>query len=249
MKYEAKNIVGIANSTATGTIWISLTWQQAKTNCEILGVNYHLITDNEWLTIAKNAEQISSNWNSSVVGTGFMYSGHNDNGPANSLLADTNDSNGYYLTGDVVGSNQRRTLTLSNNEVIWDLAGNVWEWVNDSMPIASRYHGGDQGWMSYNSDDGTGKIATLVSSLKAPSSGYNAKNGMGRYYDGYSLAGTYNSINEAPDFCIGYCSSTTVFLRGGHWNNGANTGVFTLDLDAGSSDSLTGTGFRCSYTP
>ena len=75
-----------------------------KTNCEVLGANYHLITDNEWLTIAHNIEMVSTNWNSSVVGTGFIYSGHNDNNPSNSLVADTNDSNDYYGTNDGVSS-------------------------------------------------------------------------------------------------------------------------------------------------
>ncbi|MFW5704377.1 MAG: hypothetical protein ACOCXG_00915 [Nanoarchaeota archaeon] len=265
MKYEAKNVGGIANSTASGTPWVSLTWQQAKTNCEALGVDYHLITDNEWLTIAKNAENVASNWNSSVVGTGFMYLGHNDNNPANSLAADTNDSNGYYGTNDGVSSpgdnsysnfpsndarayqGQRRTLTLSNGEVIWDLAGNVWEWVNDSMPVDSRYHGGDQGSMSYSSDDGTGKIASDVPTLKIPSNGWNANNGMGRYFDGYDLA--YNSINEAPDFCTGYCSFTAVFLRGGYWGDGARAGAFAFSLNNGPSRSNAVYGFRCSYTP
>jgi len=267
MKYEAKNVGGIANSTASGNPWVSLTWQQAKSNCEALGTDYHLITDNEWLTIAKNAENIATNWNSSVVGTGFMYLGHNDNNPANSLAADTNDSNGYYGTNDGVSSpgdnsynnfpsndarayqGQRRTLTLSNGEVIWDLAGNVWEWVNNSMPIASRYHGGDQAWMSYSSDDGTGKIASLVPALMTPSSGWNANNGMGRYYDGTSLAGAYNSISEAPDSCTGYCSPTAVFLRGGYWGGGADAGAFALLLHHGPSLSDTGAGFRCSSAP
>jgi formylglycine-generating enzyme required for sulfatase activity len=266
MKYEAKNVGGIANSTASGTPWVSLTWQQAKTNCEALGTDYHLITDNEWLTIAKNAENIATNWNSSVVGTGFIYLGHNDNNPANSLPADINDSNGYYGTNDGVSSpgdgnftnfpsndarayqGQKRTLTLSNGEVIWDLAGNVWEWVNDSMPIASRYHGGDQRWMSYSSDDGTGKIASLVPALMTPSSGWNANNGMGRYYDGFSLAGAYNSISEAPDFCTGYCSPTAVFLRGGTWDYGAYAGAFALLLYHGPSASGALSGFRCTYT-
>ncbi|MFW5704974.1 MAG: archaellin/type IV pilin N-terminal domain-containing protein [Nanoarchaeota archaeon] len=282
MKYEAKEdssglcIGGDTNncpqSIASGNPWVSLTWQQAKSNCEALGADYHLITDNEWLTIAKNAENIATNWNSSVVGTGFMYLGHNDNDPANSLAADTNDSNGYYGTNDGVSSpgdnsysnfpsndarayqGQRRTLTLSNGEVIWDLAGNVWEWVdewvysNSTLGSPYRYHGGNARWMSYSNDDGTHKIADLVPALKTPSSGWNADNGMGRYHDGTDLAGAYNSINQAPDFCTGDCSPTAVFLRGGTWSDGAFAGAFALDLTRGPSYSYTRMGFRCSYS-
>jgi len=137
---------------------------------------------------------------------------------------------------------------LSNGEVIWDLSGNVLEWVNDSMPIASRYHGGDQAWMSYSSDDGIGKIESLVPTLKTPSSGWNTNNGMGRYHDGSSLVGAYNSINQAPDNCgPGYCSPIAVFLRGGNWGVGAYSGLFTLLLSDGSSVSDSTRGFRCSY--
>ena len=248
MKYEAKNVSGIATSQITLTPWVDITWQNAKLECESLGAGYHLITDNEWLTIAKNVEQQPSNWNSSIVGTGFMYSGHNDGGPFKSLAAST-DNDPYNGTENVAGSNQRRTLNLSNGEVIWDLAGNVWEWVNDSMPNASRYHGGDQQWMSYNGDDGTGKVASLVPNLMLPSNGWNAYQGMGRYYDGYSLAGTYNNINESPDFCTGYCSFTAVFLRGGNWYDGAYAGAFALILNDGPSHSGSYDGFRCSYEP
>ena len=61
-----------------------------------------------------------------------MYSGHNDNAPAYALTADLNDSNGY--AGETnQGGNQRRTLTLSNGSVVWDLAGNVWQHVQRSV--------------------------------------------------------------------------------------------------------------------
>jgi hypothetical protein len=200
-----------------------------------------------------------------------MYSGHNDDGPANSLNASTNDFNGYYQTndgpsfpGDGSFSNfpsndarayqgQKRTLTLSNGQVIWDLAGNVWESTDASMPILSRYHGGDQQWMSYYSNDGTGKIASNVPTLKLPPLTWNANQGMGRYYDGLNLSGAYNSLNEAPNFCTGYCSPTAVFLRGGHWGSGwgggAHAGAFALNLGNGPSLLSTTVGFRCSYAP
>ena len=56
MKYEAKNdSVNNPISEAIGTLWFSLTWQEAKTSCENLESNYPLITENEWLTLANNA--------------------------------------------------------------------------------------------------------------------------------------------------------------------------------------------------
>lgn len=58
-----------------------------------------------------------------MVGSGYIYSGHNDNAPASALAADPGDSNGYAGEANT-GGNQKRTLTLSDGEVIWDLCGN-----------------------------------------------------------------------------------------------------------------------------
>ncbi|MCB9370349.1 hypothetical protein H6501_02000 [Candidatus Woesearchaeota archaeon] len=254
MKYEAKNVSYVAISQAASTPWANITWNAAKTECENLGSGYHLMTEEERLTIAHNVEFVASNWNSSVVGTGFLYSGHNDGSPYTALVADTDDGNGYYGTTDSAGSNQRRTLNLSNDEIIWDFAGNVWEWVdawayaNESLGSPYRYHGGDQGWMSYNSDDGTGKNASLVPTSKLPSNGWNANQGMGRYHDGSDILGASNNVNEAPDFCTGYCSPKAVFLAGGFWGTQVRAGVFALLLGDGPSGSFTTAGFRCSYS-
>ena len=254
MKYEAKNVSNVATSQAAGFPWVNITWNAAKAECESLGSGFHLMTEEERLTIAHNVEFVAGNWNSSVVGTGFLYSGHNDNSPSNSLAADTDDGNGYSGTSNSAGSNQRRTLNLSNGEVLWDFAGNVWEWVdawvyaNASLGFPYRYHGGDQGWMSYNSDDGTGKNASLVPSSKLPSNGWNANQGMGRYYDGYDILGANNNVDEGQACTSGYCAPKGVFLSGGDWSNGALTGAFALVLDGGPSYSFTSFGFRCTYS-
>lgn len=238
-------------SVAAGQPISYISWQQAKTACTSLGSKYHLITNNEWLTIASNALHQSNNWNSSIAGVGYVYSGHNDNVPTYALDSSSDDLNGYYKTGDSIysGKNQKRTLQLSNGAVIWDFIGNMWEWTNNSISSASRYHGGNQQWMSYNSNDGTGKIASLVPALMRPPSGWNINQGMGRYFDGTNLTGGYNSLNQAPDFCTGYCSPTSVFVRGGRWATSFATGLFTISLDYGPSGISVGVGFRCAYSP
>ncbi len=280
MKYEAKaynlaleqvenrnsnNLAGFKPySSHLATPWVGITWTNAKTACESLGSGYKLINDNEWLSIAKNIEKVASNWNSSIIGSGFIYLGHSDNYPSNSLAADINDSNGYYGTEDGISSpgdneyhfipngdargyqGQKRTLTLSNGEVIWDLAGNIWEWVDDSISAGLRYHGGDQGWMSYNANDGTGKNALNIPILKLPSSNWNANNGMGRYYDGLSLDGAKDDgTNCGP----GDCWHTAVFVRGGTWASALGSGIFSLGFDHGPWDPGNRRGFRCSFTP
>lgn len=153
MKYEAKVAGGIANSSynghnysssetivsnATDVPIVNLTQQQAITACASIGA--HLVTNNEWMTMARNVESVGSNWSSGTVGNGYLYSGHNDNSPAYALAASADDNQGYINTGNT-GDNQKRTLTLSNGQIIWDLAGNVWEHVNKANTLdGSNYN-------------------------------------------------------------------------------------------------------------
>jgi len=39
--------------------------------------------------------------------------------------------------------------------------------------------------------------------------------------------------------------SAGAILRGGNWNNGVNTGVFTTNLNNGPTNTNTNVGFRC----
>lgn len=121
MKYEAKQ-VGATNvpiSQAAGTPWVNISQTDAIANSpNVAGcTGCHLITEAEWLTIAQNVLSVASNWSGGVVGSGYIYSGHNDGAPNAALAADTNDANGYYGETNIVG-NQRRTLTLTNGAVI-----------------------------------------------------------------------------------------------------------------------------------
>ena len=43
--------------------------------CQSMGAGYHLITNNEWMTIARNIEQQGDNWNTGIVGSGGIYRG------------------------------------------------------------------------------------------------------------------------------------------------------------------------------
>ncbi|HXH31335.1 MAG TPA: fibronectin type III domain-containing protein, partial [Bacteriovoracaceae bacterium] len=149
MKFEAKcvgtscptatpDVNAVATSQATSTPWISISQTNAKTACTNLGTGYDLISNPEWMTIAYNIEATASNWAGGVVGTGALFRGHSDNGPASGLtVSDTTDL--YNGTGNTAaqamgsGKEQRRTFTLSNGEVIWDLAGNIFEWTDWSL--------------------------------------------------------------------------------------------------------------------
>jgi prepilin-type N-terminal cleavage/methylation domain-containing protein len=105
---------------------------QASSSAACQAIGGHLITNAEWQTIAWNIENVPSNWSGGTVGSGYLYSGHNNNDPANALPASSDDTQGYY--GETVTStSQIRTLTLSDGAVIWDMAGNLRQWTNDQI--------------------------------------------------------------------------------------------------------------------
>ena len=201
------------------------------------------------MTIVRNLEQVSSNWSTGTVGSGYIYSGHNDGTPGGALEASI-DTNGYAGTGQTSGS-QRRTLTLTNGEVIWDLAGNVWQWTNDTIQrknMPDGFNNSDDSnfitgfqWFDYSKGGGVtqyissnnlGNTTLKYKDLFLLTSGtYNATKGVGRIY-------TYSNVGD---------TSTIVyaFLRGGGWDYGPNAGVLTLGLDFGPSDRDSVVGFRC----
>ena len=213
----------------------------ASTYCSNIGA--HLIRNDEWMTIADNVAGVSSNWSGGSVGNGYLYSGHNDNAPANALQASANDNNGYYHETNT-GGNQRRTLTLSNNNVIWDLAGNVWEHVarstNDSgdnintmsVPSCSNASASWE-WCQYGNSTTpyvSAYTSDVVQSLVAPpNSSWNSNQGVGQVY-------TYGT---------GGNQGTSVFIRGAPWGNGSHVGAFALYLNWGTGSAYGDVGFRC----
>lgn len=243
MKYEAKQ-VGTSTtpiSTATGLPWVSITQTAAITNSpNVAGCNgCHLITEPEWMTIAQNVLNVASNWDNGAdvhtVGTGFIYSGHNDNVPANALAASTDDTDGYFGTSNTTGSNQRRTLTLSNGEVIWDMSGNVYEWTNAT--IGANLQPGLTGevayaWKQWNNGsllmNGLPANSQPASTGIAGITGWSSTKGIGQLYSNYGEAGT------------------RAFLRGGSWVNAGNAGVLNLILNYAPGYTNTYLGFRVS---
>ena len=218
----------VANISQTTAITAASSYVNNCTGC-------HLITEAEFLTIVQNVLNNPVNWSGGAVGSGFIYSGHNDNVPATALEASTDDSNGYYGTGNVSPSNQKRTLTLSNGEVIWDLAGNVYEWTTGT--IAAGQQPGLTGevafaWKQWNNglllQNGLPASAMPGYTGISGASGWSSTQGIGQLYSNYGDA------------------STRGFLRGGNWTDGSNAGVLNLFLTYAPSSANTRFGFRVS---
>lgn len=239
----------------------------AETYCAQMG--WHLITNDEWMTIARNVEQVPANWcDSNGTNCGFapgtqgkiLASGHNDSnneasaGGANhdSAIIAGNDSQPCFGT-TTDGSNacggkgsQKRILVLNNGQTIWDFAGNVWQWVDNTVmrkdePESATNGVLDNGWTRSDFSAGSlpsvltdnGQGATMGYDVFRPSNpSWNANNGVGRIYH-------YSSATD---------TSTTLytFIRGGNWKHGTDDGAFTVHISPTPGTlNINDVGFRC----
>ena len=234
MKYEAKNAgSNVPVSQAAGLPWVSINQTNAATySANVAGcTGCHLITEAEWLTIAQNVLRVATNWSTGIVGPGYIYSGHNDNSPANALAASSDDTNGYYSTGQSSG-NQRRTLTLSNGEVIWDLAGNVLEWTNGtSTNNQPGVTGSGYAWREWTAVTNPGSLAFN------PSPSATGISGAGSWDSTKGIGMIYSSADETV---------SRSFFRGGNWGYGNIAGVLMMRAFYDATYTDPSLGFRVS---
>jgi prepilin-type N-terminal cleavage/methylation domain-containing protein len=119
----------------------------AVDECRVIGA--HLMTNAEWQTVAWNAESQPANWSGGSVGSGYLYVGHSDNLPSVAMsMPDANDVNNCVGTdgpascgGSGSNASQRRTFTLSDGAIIWDMSGNLAQWVSDWIAGSDEPHG------------------------------------------------------------------------------------------------------------
>lgn len=217
-------------SMAANQPWVNITQGNAKAACSALGGQYHLITNAEWMTVARNIESTAGNWSTGTVSSGSINRGHTDNAPAATLPASTDD-NPCSGTGETcsttVWHDQRRTHTLSNGHTIWDLPGNAKEYIDWYVPTG-RSASGNAAYLEINAQSAGGSMA--LSTFQSNDTGLTSGNGIGKYWPG-------------TDGSNGYAA------RGGHFNNGVvqQAGIYLLDLDNASSAASTQIGFRCAY--
>lgn len=237
----------VATSQPSGAPWVSIDQTNSITACSNLnainGVSnkYYLISNPEWMTIARNLENVDTNWTNGTAGSGVLARGWMNS--LNTAVAPSTDANCLYNTGaNTCGAtgtvDYKRTHMLSNGEVIWDLSGNVWEWVNWQVTPANKAYvaaspiATNQGWKEFkdlNTNIGAAdemKPSTWQSTFLTAT----GAEGIGLY-----AAGT-NSTGGAA-------------FRGGHWSRGINAGVFALQLLNASTLPSVNVGFRCVYRP
>lgn len=229
MKFEAKNVGGTAKSQASGAPWTSIDrgvgpseTGSAWKACRDLGPNYDLISNDEWQTIARNIADVAANWNGGVVASSRINRGLSSG--SSGQAADPTDANHCLGTASSCDANTwndlRRTNFLSNGQVIWDINGNVSEWVK-------TYH-----YKNFNVNDYISDPATAAANDMFGNDG-SCSSPTGGNYCGFGYA--YDDQNSGK------------ILRGGAFSYGLDSGIFmsiTQDLIA-SNDK----GFRCVFHP
>lgn len=212
-------------SSEDGHPWRRMANTGGAAACQTLGANYDLISNPEWMAIARNVEIVPGNWSGNNVGDGCLFRG-------NVGLADACGVNeGGVASGS--GRDSKNSLTLTNGEVIWDFAGNVTEAVDWELSRASvedmpntcgtssseltsmACAGGDVVDAEYNSTNGS----------------YTTAQGIGAYVNEIAF---FQSLNPR---------------RGGHYAHGTNGGAFTISTGYFTGVGIDHAGFRCVYRP
>jgi uncharacterized repeat protein (TIGR02543 family) len=239
-KYAPSNVGSVPTSQAGTTPWVNISQTSAISTCASLGTGYHLITNPEWMTIAANLANVGSNWSTGTVGSGSLRRGHSDNNPASACAADASDVNAY-VEGSCTGSStvsgtftQRRTSTLSNGSVVWDIGGNVYNWVNYNNS-ADKPTPATGAWYEY---------PAITGSMTTPKSHLVPLNSAQSWW-----TDSWNSTQGIGQIVPGTNGSGGTFYRGGGCGNAASAGAFTVALDGSPSSANSGIGFRCAWQP
>lgn len=220
MQFEAKNDGGgNAISTAGLTPWVNIDQITAKTECTSIGGNYDLISNPEWMTIARNLENVDSNWSGASVGIGCIFRG-------NSGLNDGCGYNGGAAESGT-GRDTKAKHSLNNGEEIWDFAGNVWDnsdWnLGGVLDLAPTTCAG--GWVQLPAVACGALVNDDYNSLNG---GYTNTEGVG------SLDGGGGGAN---------------LRGGAFDDGGVNGGIYTVTFFSSPATSQNNIGFRCVYRP
>jgi hypothetical protein len=241
MKYEAKQDPSNSPiSVAEGAPWILISQRDSILECAAIGQGFHLITNDEWMTIAANAAGVAANWSGGAVGSGTLFRGHSDSSPLRACEANPDDSLAYVegnctSLGAGGGENdentQKRTHRLADGTVIWDFSGNLDEWTSyfnrDDKPGSTQ----NTGSVEYDALAGsnTMPLSELIPTAAVKAfwnDNWNSTQSIGRFFPSNNGAGG-------------------AFARSGSFRNGQTTGLFYGDLVDTATSTFNFVGLRC----
>ncbi|MEE3079812.1 MAG: hypothetical protein VX341_10785, partial [Bdellovibrionota bacterium] len=214
---------------------VSLSANDAQARCSAISEagysgTFTLISNPEWMTIARDIERTPANWEGEAVGSGHIYRGHSDNNPSHSLQVldeldpfDSTGNNSSQAGGS--GFEQGRAHALTGGSVIWDFTGNVWEWTD---------------WLPGTSSFALGPVDETASSRELSV----AASGSLRNIDYKPNNDSYSSANSFGRWSGG---SGGAAIRGGAFDSTLDSGAFALDLSRTPASVNSDVGFRCVY--
>ena len=240
MKYEAKDVAGVPTSQASGAPWAFINQTDAIAACSGLGSGYQLLSNEEWMTITANAANIPSNWSGGNVGSGLIFIGHSDDDPISACEADPDDTKGYVevdcIGKDATGDNdiaQRRTHSLSNGQIIWDLSGNLREWTSFTesadkpSPQVTTY---------------TEYTQPVIGSSSLPLNRLIPTQEVKAFWND-----SWNSSQGIGMVRIGAAGTGGGLTRGGGFMGTTRNGIFRFRIDQAPDTASSTLGFRCTY--
>lgn len=227
--YPAANVGGVATSQANVARWTTVNITQAQANAATAATGAHLITEQEWMTIAANAAMQPANWSGGAVGSGTLPRGS------------TTASRGVQ---SVVLSNGERFYFDTNAANV--TGHTISEWTcftgtNASNCGLQRQYLPSPGQALY-----TDQFALFTN--------YNSLQSNGTYYYGdprYANPSLNAYVNSSRTAGLGYLRSdyvagnTTVYtFTRGYWTGVNTAGLFTLYLYTDSVYAYSSLGFR-----
>lgn len=232
-KYEMKkDSNGMATSTPDNVPWIEIDRTTSAEKCSELGKGFKLISNEQWQTIARNIAGNKTNWSLGEIGDGELNRGYSGFPYETTYPVEASSDEvlgNCHLTqnscSNIIWHAKRRTHTLSNGQVIWDLAGNVWEWViNDNrMSLGPSAHFSQLPPEDFRQQQFGAARETIC---KTP------------YVFPYCGLGFGSYNNEI---------SAEAMARGGAWAGLHNGGIFRTTFIRSPEGTAINLGFRCVY--
>jgi hypothetical protein len=256
-KYEMKKSKSnTAVSVPEDLPWVNINLEEAREACissdeEIEG--FDLITNEQWMTIARNIENTDKNWSDQRVGSGILARGHSNNLPPSLLEASADDDDGYYMKGKVGPDDwhQLRTHFLSNNQVIWDFAGNASELINWDIQHSDKMFNSNNCKPDYT-DFPASNVTIPLPSLNCrtgPNDVMNPSTWAPKLldFDKFGIPDPSSSTNDMGlgRYRLSAASGAVSVIRSGHLNGGnLLSGIYYMSFQ---SNRNTLTGFRCVF--
>ena len=227
-KSDATSSAAGSSSTPTSrknvVPWCSVDFPTAKAACSNKGTGWHIVQNREWSNIAMWCKEMS------IYPTGNSVSGVDGMGVAHTADP-TTSGRALTSTGAITSSHN----LLSNG--IFDMVGNVWEWIDGCQLINGVLHIFD----ANNNLVSTGINPTFGSSGGATS--FLRTDTNPNLVNECIPASSGNAYKGNDGFWFN-TSGTMQLVRGGSWSDGSLDGLFAIYLSGAPSDVYSNVGFR-----